>query len=140
LTTIISAANNQTVVLGGLITKDINTTVRKVPLLGDIPYLGKLFRHETDRTERKELLVILTPRIVENREDMDQIKEMETARMSWCLDNVVETYGDIGAYSVVSETPYIGDAPVVTPEPVKVEDLTPMLAPQIPAPTLPKKE
>jgi len=136
--TIISAANNETVVLGGLITKDENKILRKVPLLGDIPFLGKMWRHETTKTERKEILVILTPRIVKNQDDKDQVKQMETARMSWCLSNVVEIYGDLGAYNVVSDRPYTGNAPVITPGPVKTEALQPMES-QFIAPTLPKK-
>jgi type II secretion system protein D len=141
LETMISAANNQTVVLGGLITKDEDKIVRKVPLLGDIPYLGKLWRHETSKTERKELLVILTPRIVHSADEneMNDIKQMELARMSWCLSNVVETYGDIGAYNVVSERPYTGNAPVSTPGPVKAETLQPLESNFL-LPTLPKRD
>jgi hypothetical protein len=135
----VSAANNETVVLGGLITKDESKIRRKVPLLGDIPVVGKFFRQEIDQTERKELLVILTPRIVQSQDDIEHVKQMEFARMSWCLSNVVEVYGDIGAYSVVSERPYTGNAPVVTPGPVKMEDLQPIQTPAIPTPTLPRR-
>jgi hypothetical protein len=135
----ISAANNQTVVLGGLITKEEKTVRRKIPLLGDIPLLGKFFRQELDKTSRKELLVILTPRIVKNSDDMDQVRQTEMARLSWCLKNVVEVHGDVGAYSVTSPSPYTGNAPVVTPGPVRMESLQPMLAPTLPTPMLPKR-
>jgi len=138
--TMVSAANNETVILGGLITKDENKLRRKVPFLGDIPILGKFFRHELDQTIRKELLVILTPRIVKDHGDLEQVKQMEYARMSWCLNNVVQVYGDIGAYSVVSDRPYTGDAPIMTPGPVKMEDLEPILAPTLPTPMLPRRE
>ena len=137
--TMVSAANNETVILGGLITKNEDKVRRKVPLLGDIPVIGKLFRQEYDQAQRKELLIILTPRIVDGQNDMEQIRQMEMARMSWCLNNVVQVYGDIGAYSVVSERPYTGDAPVIMPEPIKMEDLQPILAPALPTPVLPKK-
>ena len=139
LQTVVSAANNQTVVLGGLITKDESKLRRKVPLLGDIPVLGKMFRFEVDQTLRKELLVILTPRIVKDQDDSDQVRQMEYARMNWCLNNVVQVHGDIGAYSVVSDRPYTGNAPILTPGPVKMEDLEPILAPTLPAPILPKR-
>ena len=139
MVTSVSAANNQTVVLGGLITKDQDDGVQKVPLLGDIPLLGKLFRQESGKTNRKELLVILTPRIVTTHDDLDHIRQVELARMSWCLKNVVETHGDIGAYSVVSSQPYTGNAPILTPGPVKMESLQPMLAPTLPTPILPQK-
>jgi len=139
LGTMISAANNQTVVLGGLITKEETRDIKKVPFLGDIPLLGKFFRHEADKTVRKELLVILTPRIVKSQEDMEHVKQLEMARMNWCLKNVVETHGDIGAYSVVSPRPYTGNIPVIMPGPVKMEELQPILAPTLPTPTLPKR-
>jgi type II secretion system protein D len=140
--TMISAANNETVILGGLITRDDNKICRKVPLLGDVPYLGKMFRYEFTQTVRKELLVILTPRIVQSPSDMEQIKQMEFARRSWCMKNVVQVYGDLGAYNVVSEQPYTGNAPVITPEPVKKKDLIPLEPPlpPIPTPILPKKD
>jgi len=141
LATMVSAANNQTVILGGLITNEANKIRRKVPLLGDIPLLGKFFRQEVDQKVRKELLVILTPRIIhQGQDDMEQVKQMEYARMSWCLTNVVEVYGDIGAYNVIAEHPYTGDAPIVTPGPVKMEDLQPILAPTLPTPVLPRRE
>ena len=69
---------------------------------------------------------------------MEHIRQMEMARMSWCLSNVVQTYGDIGAYSVISERPYTGNAPVITPGPVKVETLQPLES-QYMAPVLPRK-
>ncbi|GHT45642.1 general secretion pathway protein GspD [Planctomycetales bacterium] len=138
--TMISAANNETVVLGGLISKEDSRLNRKVPLLGDIPVVGKLFQYNYNHCERKELLIILTPTIVRDKDDMEKLKQMEVARMTWCLQNVSKVYGDIGAYNVISETPYIGNAPVFHPEAVKSEDLKelpPTLAP--PVPTLPKK-
>jgi len=136
--TTISAANNETVILGGLITREENKVNRKVPLLGDIPVIGKFWRQEISRTERKELLVILTPRIVEDSAEMARVKQMEMARMSWCLNNVALIHGDVGAYNVAAERPYTGDAPVISPGPVKMETLQPM-SPQYLAPTLPKR-
>jgi type IV pilus assembly protein PilQ len=59
--------NGGTVVIGGIYTQDVRTQVAKVPLFGDIPFLGALFRN-TQRTDNKtELLVFITPRIVEER-------------------------------------------------------------------------
>ena len=138
VTTMVSAANNQTVVLGGLITKEENKIRRKVPLLGDVPLLGKMFRQELDQTTRKELLVILTPHIVLTPEEAEQVKQMEMARMSWCLNNVSQVYGDVGAYNVISERPYTGNVPVIMPGAVKPESLRPMDS-QFIAPVLPKR-
>jgi type II secretion system protein D len=138
LQTMVCAADNQTVVLGGLLTKEESKLRRKIPLLGDIPVLGKMFRHEMDQTTRKELLIILTPRIVKEQDELEQIKQMEMARMSWCLSNVTQVYGDVGAYNVISERPYTGNAPVIMPGPVKPESLQTIETPFI-APTLPKR-
>ncbi|RPI79193.1 MAG: hypothetical protein EHM42_12915, partial [Planctomycetaceae bacterium] len=55
--------SGQTIVLGGMITNSHEVEERKVPLLGDIPFLGQLFRADFKRTRRTELLIFLTPRI-----------------------------------------------------------------------------
>jgi type II secretion system protein D len=137
--TMVSASNNETVILGGLIQKEDQKLNRKVPLLGDIPLLGKLFSYDYNKCKRSELLIILTPRIVRDKNDMEQVKQMEAARMSWCLGNVAKVYGDIGVYNTVSETPYVGNVEVVNPEPVKIEMQEPTLAPPMPMPVLPGK-
>ncbi|TMO46392.1 type IV pilus secretin PilQ [Pseudoalteromonas ruthenica] len=56
--------NGQTVVLGGIYQQQIINSARKVPLLGDIPYLGYLFRSTSERNEKKELLIFVTPKIM----------------------------------------------------------------------------
>ncbi len=60
----ISVKDNETVVIGGLLKKDVSDTKRKVPLLGDIPFLGSLFRYKYTTDQDRELLVFITPRIV----------------------------------------------------------------------------
>ena len=101
--TIVSARDGQTVILGGLITKDRAAFERKVPYLADIPLLGKLFRTEGVSESRKELLIILTPHIVRDETDINRINSEEYARMSWCLGNVLETHGDIGPRDPLAE-------------------------------------
>lgn len=59
--------NGETIVLGGIYQQAIVSTVSKVPVLGDIPYLGTLFRNSNDFNEKKELLIFVTPRIVTER-------------------------------------------------------------------------
>ena len=55
--------DGQTVVLGGLRKKDVTKQINKVPLLGDLPLLGALFRFEGEETVTSELVVFVTPRI-----------------------------------------------------------------------------
>jgi type IV pilus assembly protein PilQ len=57
--------DGQTLILSGIIQDQERTTVSKVPILGDIPLLGSLFRSTTKDNERAEVIVLLTPEIVE---------------------------------------------------------------------------
>jgi hypothetical protein len=94
--TVISAYNNQTVVFAGLITKQRETIARRVPYVSDIPILGLLFRSDVEVEKRSELLVVMTPHLVTDEEDLNIIKEVESSRMSWCLADVLEMHGDVG--------------------------------------------
>jgi len=59
--------NGGTVVIGGIFTQDEQTEVNKVPLLGDIPFIGYLFQNRVKSTRKTELLVFITPKIVTDR-------------------------------------------------------------------------
>jgi len=59
--------NGGTVVIGGIYTQTLQTTITKVPFFGDIPLLGYLFRNDSRSDAKTELLVFITPRIVEQR-------------------------------------------------------------------------
>ncbi len=63
--TIALVEDGQTVVIGGLRKKNVTQQTNKVPLLGDIPILGLLFRFEGEDVDNSELVVFITPRIVE---------------------------------------------------------------------------
>lgn len=65
------ADNGQTIVLGGLIEDNVTEQVRKVPLLGDIPILGNLFKSTSTRIGKKHLLVFIRPTIVRDQRQMD---------------------------------------------------------------------
>ena len=59
--------NGGTVVIGGIFTQNESTDVNKVPLLGDLPYAGALFRNTTRVATKTELLIFITPKIVTER-------------------------------------------------------------------------
>jgi general secretion pathway protein D len=67
------AEDGQTVVLGGLIANNVQDTVSKVPLLGDIPVLGWLFKHNTKTETKTNLLIFITPRIIKNSKDLARV-------------------------------------------------------------------
>ncbi|WP_297187514.1 type IV pilus secretin PilQ family protein [uncultured Porticoccus sp.] len=56
--------DGQTLVLGGLFQMQTVNNVEKVPLLGDVPYLGRLFRHDIDDIQKREILIFITPKIL----------------------------------------------------------------------------
>jgi type IV pilus assembly protein PilQ len=59
--------NGGTVVIGGIYTQNDRTDITKIPFFGDLPYLGWLFKNNTTSTNKTELLVFITPRIVNER-------------------------------------------------------------------------
>ena len=65
MTTSVNVWDGQTVVLGGLESETVGTLKDKVPLLGDLPLLGKLFRSESKTTKKKKLLVFITPTLID---------------------------------------------------------------------------
>ncbi len=94
--------DGQTIVIGGLL-KDKQTRITiKVPILGDIPLLGALFRRQTDQNEKIELLIFLTASIV--REGSSLVETNLAAQVS----------GPFGAPAVSTVVPAVSAAPVVT--------------------------
>lgn len=75
LETQVLAANGETVVLGGLIEEEIQTSVQKVPFLGDVPLMGRLFRNQVDSLSKTNLLVFIRATVIED----DQILKGATA-------------------------------------------------------------
>ncbi|MBI2399446.1 MAG: type II secretion system protein GspD, partial [Deltaproteobacteria bacterium] len=67
--------NNQTVVIGGLIQNRTTNNVTKVPLLGDIPLIGWLFKSSRDQNQKTNLLVFITPYIVEDFKGLEDLRE-----------------------------------------------------------------
>jgi type IV pilus assembly protein PilQ len=63
--------NGGTVVIGGVFITDSQNTIDKVPLLGDIPFFGWLFKYKNDTGKRRELLVFITPRVISDKMRFD---------------------------------------------------------------------
>ena len=88
--TTVSAATGQTIVIGGLITNSNQSLSRKVPWLGDMPLVGKLFRYDGYTNRRTELLIILTPHVIVGQSEAEYLKQVEMSRMSWVSGDVFE--------------------------------------------------
>lgn len=69
---IIRAKSGQVVIIGGLMQNTVEDRVSKVPLLGDIPVLGALFRHTQEINKKSELVILLKPIVIDSEKQMDE--------------------------------------------------------------------
>ena len=72
LKTKLAVKNGQSIMMGGLVNKDNSITQSKIPLLGDIPLLGWAFKYESHKNDKTELLVMITPYVIESDDVLDQ--------------------------------------------------------------------
>ncbi len=75
--TTVVVKDRQTVVIGGLIQNRQVKDVTKVPILGDIPILGWLFKSSTDQNQKTNLLVFITPYIIDDFRDLDELRKVK---------------------------------------------------------------
>ncbi len=78
--TVVSVPDNHTAVIGGLIAAKENVAEDKVPILGDIPLIGVLFRTRTKTISKSNLLIFLTPHIIDTEEDMMNVYRIKMAQ------------------------------------------------------------
>ncbi|KZM45777.1 MAG: type II secretion system secretin GspD [Marinomonas sp.] len=71
--TVVIAGDRQTIVLGGLIQDNITESKQKVPFLGDIPFVGALFRSSSFTIDKKNLLVFIRPTIIRGKANADSV-------------------------------------------------------------------
>lgn len=76
----VAVADGQTIVIGGLIEDQVSETVKKIPLLGDIPLAGALFRRTVSQKSKTELLIFLTPHVAKTPEELTPISELERSQ------------------------------------------------------------
>ena len=84
--TTITVEDQQTVVIGGLMRETMSKSEQKIPLLGDIPVLGFLFRQQKNEKKKSNLLLILTPYIVREQADLRKIFERKMQERQEFLD------------------------------------------------------
>ena len=73
MTTSVVVNDNEALALGGLIQEKENTTKAKVPVLGDIPFLGAAFRQKNDTLSRTELIMFIRPRVIRDMNEARQV-------------------------------------------------------------------
>ncbi len=74
ITTTTIVNNGQSIIIGGLVKNNKDVTLQKIPLLGDIPLLGALFRHKVENNDKTTLVIVLTPYIVKKSDDLDKLR------------------------------------------------------------------
>ena len=88
--TVVVTPDGQPVVIGGLIAHDKSSSDSKVPLLGDIPLLGQLFRFSAKQNEKTELLIFLTPHIVQMPSQLAALSANETGQSQLITNSIPE--------------------------------------------------
>jgi type II secretory pathway component GspD/PulD (secretin) len=139
----VAVSNEQTVVLGGMISVNNTSIQRKVPIIGDLPFLGLPFRYNFSQNVKKELLIFLTPRVIKTDADSEYIKQIETARIHFMESDAEEIHGPIMAAPAPVD-PGIVTPPIVPPavdDPsVPTTEVQPELQAPIPPPPPPDGE
>ena len=79
--TTVLAKSGETIVIGGLIDEEVNESVDKVPILGDIPYIGWLFRSTKSSTEKRNLMIFLRATIIRDDQTMMELSKRKYSLM-----------------------------------------------------------
>ncbi|HWZ88672.1 MAG TPA: type II secretion system secretin GspD [Polyangiaceae bacterium] len=92
--TTVVVQDQQTVVIGGLMSDSYVTSRTKVPILGDLPLLGALFRTSDVQKQKKNLLLVLTPHVIRDQEDLRKIFERKIQERQEFLDRYMVFSGE----------------------------------------------
>ncbi|UCG48286.1 MAG: type II secretion system secretin GspD [Phycisphaerales bacterium] len=84
--TVVSMNSGSTVVIGGLIRDDKVTVVKKIPILGDVPVIGALFRLNRDRLQKTNLLIFITPHVMGDQQDLETMTQQKQDQMESVLN------------------------------------------------------
>ena len=79
--TVVVTPSDQTVVIGGLISTQQDNSEKKIPLLGDIPIIGHAFKRTQKNDVKTELLIFLTPHVVQNPADLAKLSQGERGKL-----------------------------------------------------------
>lgn len=101
LRTNVMVKDGQTVVIGGLFRDSVNVTKSQVPVLGSLPIVGALFRGKLDKVARDEVIIILTPHIIEEPSEVQGDKRAEDIRLK--RDAAVDSLSVIDAARIAEE-------------------------------------
>jgi general secretion pathway protein D len=79
----VTVKDGQTMIIGGIIEDNKTETIHKVPIIGSVPFIGKLFQREETKMEKTELMVFITPHIIHNPEEADEITQNQRSGLTF---------------------------------------------------------
>ncbi|MBN2589182.1 MAG: type II secretion system secretin GspD [Sedimentisphaerales bacterium] len=85
--TVVSVNSGTTVVIGGLMRDDKEKIVKKVPLLGDIPIFGELFKFTRERNLKTNLILFITPHVLSSQQELDEITRIKQEETESAKEN-----------------------------------------------------
>jgi len=94
LETTIIVEDGNTVVIGGLIDESLSKEVNKVPCLGDIPVLGNAFKSQSSGSDRTNLFIFLTPRVVKNTLEVKEIYQEKKDKIDELQKEEIKLYDE----------------------------------------------
>jgi general secretion pathway protein D len=92
-TTNMIVQDGQTIMLGGMLFQEDSKTQRKIPLLGDLPLIGGLFQHNNNTAANSELLIFITPAVIDSPEQTNHSAANEMRKAERKLENVRKELG-----------------------------------------------
>ncbi|MBP5673784.1 MAG: hypothetical protein J6X49_15455 [Victivallales bacterium] len=117
IATSVNVESGETVVLGGLLEQTKSKEVRKIPLLGDLPLIGFLFRRTISSYEPKNLLIFVTARIINNRGEYIKVRDDDDLADADAVRPVARPATTLPAAVRPAVAPAAAPAPAATPAP-----------------------
>mgnify|MGYP003312088763 FL=1 len=101
--TTVLVEDKETIVLGGLIDDDVQESIKKVPVLGDIPLLGRLFKTTSTSRTKRNLMVFLRPTIVRDSDDIRSISNRKYNYFQAIENDLIEKGKMVPDMSILEE-------------------------------------
>ncbi|MCX7666007.1 MAG: hypothetical protein N2112_10700, partial [Gemmataceae bacterium] len=137
ISTTVVAGDGETIVIGGLMTKSNSRVETKIPWLGDLPYIGAAFRYRTQTQSKRELLLIMTPRVLRGPADQEKLLMEEARKMNWVLKDIEKIYGNNAGSLPKADAPGVNERNGSTlPAPAPVPSGPGVIVPTEPTPSI----
>jgi len=88
ISSVVSVKDGGRIILGGLINTKTDTQGNQLPLLGDIPIIGWLFKTETFTKQTQEMVIIIEPHIIKSSKDTTTLADLGYSRMDTSIDKI----------------------------------------------------